>query len=147
MSCTPGLGRRLASVFAALALVACASTAKAAFWSQDFNISGSEVNDTFTSLNNQRSMAVDDSNNLYIAFYDNRNKILNGDSNFEVYFRRFIYNFGSPSITRITDHWGNSKYPAIATLNWGLGDQSTVDDSARWICWLTTSPLNGFVGT
>ena len=106
------------------------------FWSGDQNISGGDVNDTFTSNNGQHFMAVDDSNNLYVAFFDNRFKVLGGDNNYEIFFRRFIYNFGSPSITRVTDAANMSKFPAIAVRNWGAGDFDTQQDSGRvYIVW------------
>jgi hypothetical protein len=105
------------------------------FWTNDFDISEGDVNDTFTPLNNQRAMVVDDSNNLYIAFFDNRNKV-GSDNNFEIYFRRFIYNFGSPTITRVTNFYNPSKYPSLATLNWGPADAATAQDSGRiYIAW------------
>jgi len=106
-----------------------------AFWTSDFDVSEGDVNDTFTPLNNQRCAVVDDSNNLYIAFFDNRNKA-GLDNNFEIYFRRFVYNFGSPNLTRVTNFYNPSKYPSLATLNWGQGDAATVQDSGRiYIAW------------
>ena len=112
-----------------------ASPAAAQFWSNDFSISEGDVNDTFTSLNNQRFAAVDDSNNLYITFFDNRNKV-GSDDNFEIYFRRFIYNFGSPTITRVTTAPNPSRYPSIANLNWGSTDPATKADSGRiYLAW------------
>jgi hypothetical protein len=106
-----------------------------AFWSSDFDVSEGDVNDTFSPLNNQRCGVVDDSNNLYIAFFDNRNKT-GLDNNFEIYFRRFVFNFGSPSITRVTNFYNPSKYPSIATLNWGAGDAATAQDSGRvYLAW------------
>ncbi len=95
------------------------------FWTGDQDISDGDVNDTFTSSNGQHFMAVDDSNNLYVAFFDNRFKVPNGDNNFEIFFRRFIYNFGSPFITRVTNAGNMSKFPAIAIRNWGAGDYDT----------------------
>lgn len=132
----------------ALALVACASVADAAgFWGPDFNISGGDVNDTFTGLSGQRFAACDDSNNLYIAFHDNRHKSGN-DDNFEIFFRRFVYNFGSPTLTRVTNASNPSKSAAIAIRNWGLADTGTVNDSGRvYIAWqdarLFSIPLAG----
>jgi hypothetical protein len=105
------------------------------FWTGDFDISEGDVNDTFTPLNNQRCAVVDDSNNLYISFFDNRNKV-GLDNNFEIYFRRFVYNFGSPTITRATNAPNPSYYPSLATLNWGAGDAATAADSGRiYIAW------------
>jgi len=128
-------GRRVALSFLATALLAAAATAQATSWSPDFNISGGDVNETITPLNGQRASVVDDSNNLYIAFFDNRNKNGN-DNNFEIYFRRFVYNFGSPSITRVTNFYNPSKYPSLATLNWGQTDSTTAADSGRiYIAW------------
>jgi len=88
--------RSLLSVAAATFLAAGVASA-APSWSNDQDISDGDVNDTFMSNNGQRFMAVDDSNNLYVAFYDNRFKVQNGDNNFEIFFRRFIYNFGPRS--------------------------------------------------
>jgi hypothetical protein len=106
------------------------------FWTVDQDISGGDVNDTFTASSGQRFMAVDDSNNLYIAFFDNRFKIVGGDNNYEIFFRKFIYNFGSPSITRVTNASNLSKYPALAVRNWGAGDYDTQQDSGRiYIVW------------
>jgi len=106
------------------------------FWTGDQDISDGDVNDTFTSNNGQHFMAVDDSNNLYVAFFDNRFKVPNGDNNFEIFIRRFIYNFGSPFITRVTNAGNMSKYPAIAIRNWGAGDYDTQQDSGRvYIVW------------
>ena len=136
MYLTPDSGRRLAPILLALILAGAASTARATFWGPDYNISGGDVNETYTPPNNQRCMAVDDSNNLYVTFYDNRNQIVNGDDNYEIYFRRFTFNFGSPSITRVTDAPNLSNYPSLATLNWGAGDAATADDSARiYLTW------------
>ncbi len=128
--------RWLALAVLALALSIGSRPASAQpFWSNDFDISEGDVADTFTPLNNQRAAVVDDSNNLYIAFFDNRNKV-GLDNNFEIYFRRFIYNFGSPTITRVTNFYNPSRYPSLATLNWGRGDAATVADSGRiYIAW------------
>ena len=128
------LGRRLSPLVFALSLVAgVAATAGAGTWGPDFDISGGDVNDTFTSSNGQRFACVNDTNDLYIAFFDNRNKVGN-DNNFEIYFRRFIYNFGSPGITRVTNAPSESRSPAIATLNWG--DAASAYDSGRvYITW------------
>jgi len=105
-------------------------------WSVDQDISDGDVNDTFTSNNGQHFMAVDDSNNLYVTFFDNRFRVPNGDNNFEIFIRRFIYNFGSPYITRVTNASNMSKYPAIAIRNWGAGDYDTQQDSGRvYIVW------------
>jgi len=128
------LGRALALVLIAFAVAASPSLAQT-FWSGDASISDGDVNDTFTSQNFQRFAAVDDSNNLYIAFYDNRNKV-GSDNNFEIYFRRFTYNFGSPGITRVTNAYNPSKYPSLAVLNWGAGDSATANDSGRvYLAW------------
>lgn len=111
------------------------SAAAQPFWTNDFDISEGEVNETFTPLNGQRCAVVDDSNNLYISFFDNRNKT-GSDNNFEVYFRRFTYNFGSPNITRVTNAPNMSKYPSLATLNWGADDAATANDSGRvYMAW------------
>lgn len=129
------LRRMVAAAWLVLGLSMAAAAGAQPFWSQDFNISEGEVNETYTSLNGQRFACVDDSNNLYIAFFDNRNKV-GSDDNFEIYFRRFIYNFGSPNITRATNAPNPSKYPAIATLNWGKDDAATANDSGRiYIAW------------
>lgn len=122
---------------ALLVLVASAPSqvSAAPFWTPDFDISEGEVNETYTPLNNQRAAVVDDSNNLYIAFFDNRNKS-GADNNFEIYFRRFIYNFGSPNITRVSNGHNPSRYPSLATLNWGAGDAATAADSGRvYVAW------------
>ena len=126
---------RLTPLLILMALFGAAATADAAVWSPDFNISGGDINETYTPLNGQRAVVVDDSNNLYIAFFDNRNK--NGsDNNFEIYFRRFVFNFGSPSLTRVTNFYNPSRYPSLATLNWGQTDSATVSDSGRvYIAW------------
>lgn len=126
----------IALVLAAAAGFVCTGLVQAQpFWSSDFNISEGEVNETYTGLNGQRFAVVDDSNNLYVAFWDNRNKT-GSDNNFEIYFRRFIYNFGSPTITRVTNFFNPSKYPAIATRNGGADDAATVQDSGRiFIAW------------
>ncbi len=136
MRSIPFLGRLLSFVTFALALGLAAPPARAqTVWSADQDISDGDVNDTFTSQNNQRFAAVDDSNNLYICFFDNRNKTLT-DNNFEIYFRRFIFNFGSPYITRVTNAPNMSKYPSMAILNWGVGDTATVNDSGRvYLTW------------
>ena len=128
-------------ILLALALCGAASSpprivSAVPFWTGDQDISGGDVNETFTSNNGQHFMAVDDSNNLYVAFFDNRFKILGADNNYEIFFRRFVYNFGSPSITRVTDAANMSKYPALATRNWGAGDYDTQQDSGRiYIVW------------
>ena len=103
-------GSRLSFLLIAIALLGVVSAADAATWSPDFNISGGDVNESYTPLNGQRASVVDDSNNLYIAFFDNRNKVGN-DNNFEIYFRRFVFNFGSPSITQVTNFYNPSRYP------------------------------------
>jgi len=124
-------------LFALLVVCAIVATPASAqpFWTSDFSISEGDVNETLTPLNNQRSAVVDDSNNLYIAFFDNRNKV-GSDNNFEIYFRKFIYNFGSPNITRATNAHNPSQYPSIANLNWGLGDAATAQDSGRiYLAW------------
>jgi hypothetical protein len=129
-------GRWLSPLAIVAALILGYATAGAApTWSPDFNISGGDVNETYTSLNGQRSAVVDDSSNLYIAFFDNRNK--NGsDNNFEIFFRRFVHNFGSPGITRVTNFYNPSKYPSLATLPWGDTDTTTYSDSGRvYITW------------
>ena len=128
-------GRLLFPLLMVMALVTIVTAADAAVWTPDFNISGGDINETYTPLNGQRAVVVDDSNNLYIAFFDNRNK--NGsDNNFEIYFRRFVFNFGSPSITRVTNFYNPSRYPSLATLNWGQTDSATVSDSGRvYIAW------------
>src|SRR5881409_3735741 len=113
-----GLLLALLPLAAATFLVAGIASA-VPFWSGDQDISDGDVNETYTSNNGQRFMAVDDSNNLYVAFFDNRFKVPNGDNNFEIFFRRFIYNFGSPFITRVTNASRMSKYPSIAIRNWG----------------------------
>ncbi len=128
-------GRRLSPLILALSLLGSAGTAGAGTWDQDFDISGGQVDDTFTSSNGQHFAAVNDTNDLYIAFFDNRNKT-ESDNNFEIYFRRFIFGFGSPGITRVTDAPSESRSPALATLNWGPGDAATVGDSGRiYIVW------------
>jgi hypothetical protein len=147
MRSTQHLGLRLSPLLIAFALLAGTTAADAGFWGPDFNISGGDVNETFTGLNGQRFAAVDDSNNLYIAFHDNRNKSGN-DDNFEIYFRRFVYNFGSPSITRVTNAHNPSRNAALATRNWGQTDPGTVADSGRiYLAWqdarLFSIPLSG----
>jgi FlgD Ig-like domain len=136
MRSTQHHGFRLTPLLVALALIAGVTAAEAAgFWGPDFNISGGDVNETFTGQNGQRFAATDDSNNLYIAFHDNRNKTGN-DDNFEIYFRRFIYNFGSPSITRVTNAHNPSRNAALAIRNWGVTDPGTVADSGRvYLAW------------
>jgi len=135
------LSRRSVFVLAFLFLAAAAMfhtgiAAAVPFWSGDQDITDGEVNETYTSFNGQHFMAVDDSNNMYVAFFDNRFKVPNGDNNFEIFFRRFIYNFGSPYITRVTNASNMSKYPAIAIRNWGAGDYDTQQDSGRvYIVW------------
>ena len=118
-------GRRLSVLLIAMVFLGVGAAADAAVWSPDFNISGGDVNETYTPLNGQRAMVVDDSNNLYITFFDNRNKT-GSDDNFEVYFRRFIYNFGSPTITRVTNAPNPSRYPSLANLNWGATDPASL---------------------
>ena len=133
----PRVERWLALASLLVVAVVGAPPAFAQFWSGDFSISEGDVNDTFTSLNNQRFMAVDDSNNLYITFFDNRNKV-GLDDNFEIYFRRFVYNFGSPQneIKRVTNAHNPSRYPSIANLNWGVTDAGTRADSGRiYLAW------------
>jgi hypothetical protein len=126
--------RWLAPASLLLALALGASPAAAQFWSGDFSISEGEVNETLTSLNNQRFAAVDDSNSLYITFFDNRYQAPNNDDNFEIFLRKFVYNFGSPYIMRATNASNPSKYPSIATLNWG--DSATRADSGRiYMAW------------
>ncbi len=99
-------------------------------WSSDADISGGDVAESLTPQNNQRSAAVDDSNNLYLLFADNRNKV-GTDDNFEIYFRRFTFNFGSPNITRVTNAYNPSRFPSMAIVNWGVGDGGTAEDSGR----------------
>ncbi len=133
----PYLGRLLALVsFAfALGLAAVPPAHSQTVWSSDQDISDGDVNETYTSLNNQRFISEDDSNNLYIAFFDNRYKT-STDNNFEIFFRRFIFNFGSPYITRVTNAPNMSKYPSMTILNWGVGDSATVNDSGRvYLTW------------
>ena len=148
MLCTLHHRLRLSPLILAVALCATPMTAAGAgFWGQDFNISGGDVNETFTGLAGQRFAAADDSNNLYIAFHDNRFKTGN-DDNFEIFFRRFIFNFGSPSITRVTNAHNPSRNVAIATRNWGQTDPGTVADSGRlYMAWqdarLFSIPLSG----
>jgi hypothetical protein len=124
-----GIGRLLAFFLLGVAMAVPAARAQT-FWSQDYGISDGDVNDTFTPLNNQRFAAVDDSSNLYLCFFDNRNKS-GSDNNYEIYFRRFTYNFGSPNITRVTNAYNPSKYPSMALLNWGAADTATANDSGR----------------
>src|SRR5262249_1999553 len=102
------------------------------------DISDGAGNDTFPSANGQHFLTVDDSNNLYVSFFDNRFKTTGqgADNNFEIFIRRFIFNFGSPFITRVTDAANMSKFPAIAVRNWGAGDVDTQSDSGRvYIVW------------
>jgi len=135
MASFPRVERWLALASLLVAVFVGASPAAAQFWSNDFSISEGDVNETSTSLNNQRFAAVDDSNNLYITFFDNRGKV-DPDDNFEIYFRRFIYNFGSPNITRVTNAPNPSRYPSIANLNWGSTDAATRADSGRiYLAW------------
>jgi FlgD Ig-like domain len=135
MRLTMSRGRRLSPLLFAIALLGSVAAANAGSWGPDYNISGGDVNDTFTSTNAQRFAVVNDTNDLYIAFYDDRNKT-GQDDNFEIYFRRFIFGFGSPTITRVTNAPNKSKNPALATLNWGPGDAGTVNDSGRiYITW------------
>src|SRR5207253_10434427 len=55
---------------------------------------------------------------------------------FEIFIRKFIYNFGSPAITRVTNAGNMSKFPALAIRNWGQGDFDTQQDSGRvYIVW------------
>jgi hypothetical protein len=118
------------------------SAAAQVFWTGDFSVSEGDVNETYTSLGNQRFAVADDSNNLYLAFYDNRNKV-DDDNNFEVYFRRFTYNFGSPNITRVSFGHNPSKFPSMATLNWGAGDAATAQDSGRlYMAWMDSRPFS-----
>lgn len=143
----PRSGRRLSPLILAFALFWGVAPADAGVWSTDFNITDGDIDDTFTSLNNQRFVTVDDSNNVYVAFFDNRNKTAS-DNNFEIYFRRFTFQLGSLSITRVTDKWNMSKYPSLGTLNWGQGDAATANDSGRvYIAWqdarLFSIPLAG----
>jgi hypothetical protein len=57
------LGRRLSPMVIALALLGgAATTAGAGTWGQDFDISGGDVNDTFTSSNGQRFACVNATN-------------------------------------------------------------------------------------
>jgi len=115
-----------------------AGVAHAVTWTQEQDISDGDVNDTFTSNNGQHFLAVDDSNNLYVSFFDNRFKTTgtNADNNFEIFIRRFIFNFGSPFITRVTNASNMSKFPALAIRNWGAGDLDTQNDSGRvYIVW------------
>ena len=132
-----GSGRVLAlALLVPLLAVAMVPAAPAeTFWTDDASISDGDVNESYTSLNHQRFAAVDDSNNLYICFYDNRNKSGN-DNNFEIYFRRFTFNFGSPAVTRVTNAPNPSKNPSMAILNWGRGDLPTFNDSGRvYLAW------------
>lgn len=130
-----GVGRLFLLLLLAVAPAVPAARAQT-LWSQDFDISEGDVNDTFTPLNNQRFASVDDSSNLYICFFDNRNKTVSDPNNFEIYFRRWTYNFGSPGITRVTNAPNPSKYPSMTTLNWGDADTATTADSGRiYLVW------------
>jgi hypothetical protein len=125
-------------IFGAAASLHAGRASAVPTWTVDQNISEGDVNETFTSNNGQHFMAVDDSNNLYVAFFDNRFKTTGtpDDNNFEIFFRRFIYNFGSPFITRVTNASNMSKFPAIAIRNWGGGDFDTQQDSGRvYLVW------------
>lgn len=133
--------RRFGRLIAPLTLVAALFSASAAhaapIWGSDVDISGDNVDETYTSSNGQRFVAVDDSNNLYIAFFDNRYKDAN-DNNFEIFLRLFSYNpwVGSPLPMRVTNAGNMSKFPSIAVRNWGAGDFDTQRDSARvYIVW------------
>ena len=137
MASFPRVERLLALASLLVVAVVGASPALAQFWSNDFSISEGDVNETSTSLNNQRFAAVDDSNNLYITFFDDRNKI-GLDDNWEIYFRRFVYNFGSPAneVKRVTNAHNPSRYPSLTTLNWGVTDAGTRADSGRiYMAW------------
>jgi len=141
-----GVGRLLSLLLLVAALTAPAAYAQT-FWTQDFDISEGDVSDTFTPLGNQRFASVDDSSNLYICFFDDRNKTAS-DDNFEIYFRRWTYNFGSPTITRVTNFYNPSKYPSMTLLNWGQADTATANDSGRvYLVWqdarLFSVPLTG----
>jgi hypothetical protein len=127
----------IAFILLGLVAVLRAGVASAApTWFPEQDISDGDVNDTFTSSNGQHFMAMDDSNNLYVAFFDNRFKVPNGDVNYEIFIRKFIYNFGSPAITRVTNASNMSKFPALAVRNWGAGDFDTQQDSGRvYIVW------------
>src|SRR5690348_11478119 len=111
----PMSSRRQLLLWVALSLYCCAGAVlagratAAGTWSTDQDISGGDVNDSFTSCNGQRFMAVDDSDNLYIAWFDNRFKVVGGDNNYEIFFRKFIFNFGAPTITRVTNAPNMSK--------------------------------------
>ena len=136
------LSSRYRSVLIAFILLGLAAFVRAGVasatptWFAEQDISDGDVNDTFTSSNGQRFMAMDDSNNLYVAFFDNRFKVPNGDNNFEIFIRKFIFNFGSPSATRVTNAGNMSKFPALAIRNWGAGDFDTQQDSGRvYIVW------------
>lgn len=127
----------IAFILLGLAAVFRAGVASATpTWFPEQDISDGDVNDTFTSSNGQHFVAMDDSNNLYVAFFDNRFKVPNGDNNFEIFIRKFIFNFGSPAITRVTTAPNMSKFPALAVRNWGAGDFDTQQDSGRvYIVW------------
>jgi len=144
--------RRFGAFLSALPLVAVmllsAGVALAVpTWGIDQDITDGDVNETYTPSNGQRFIVTDDVNDLYIAFFDNRFKA-GSDNNFEIFFRRFIYNLGSPGITRVTDFYNPSKYPSMAIRNWNDGDPGTQNDSGRiYIVWqdarLFSIPLVG----
>jgi len=135
MRFAPLTGRWLVPLVFALALFGCAAAADAGTWGQEYDISDGDVNETSTGLNTQHFAVVTDTNDLYIAFHDDRNKSGN-DLNYEIYFRRFIYNFGSPAITRVTNAPNWSTNAALATHNFGDGDNATQADSGRlYIAW------------
>jgi len=147
MSFAPRKWRRLSPLLLTLAMLGGVGAADAGTWGTDYDISEGDVNETSTGFNSQRFAVVNDSNDLYIAFHDNRNKTMQ-DNNYEIYFRRFIYNFGSPSITRVTNAASWSQNAALATLNWGAGNAATANDSGRiYIAWqdsrLFSLPLSG----
>ena len=140
MRFTPSMGRRLSPLLLAVALSLAAAAADAQVWSSDFNISEGDVNETQTPLNGQRAIAVDDSNNVYFVFADNRDTSP-GETTWEIYFRRFTYNFGSPTMTRATNQANASRNPSIATLNWGAGHDATAADSGRvYMVWQDARP-------
>ena len=77
--------RTVLFAFLSLALVAVLRVGVASaipIWYPEQDISDGDVNDTFTSSNGQHFVAMDDSSNLYVAFFDNRFKVPNGDNNF-----------------------------------------------------------------
>ena len=147
--------RRFGKLYGPMALVAAlllpwSMAGAVPSWGPDYDISDGDVNETFTSNNNQRFIALDDSNNMFVAFFDNRFKTQfdPSDNNFEIFFRYFKYNFGSPYITRVTNAYNPSKFPAIAIRNWGDADFGTQQDSGRvYIVWqdsrLFSIPLAG----